>query len=165
MACGMVFHRDCLGKEPECPSCKRNIQDEGRKLEADSQAAHDAALDWGRHAVSVICIGMVVLQALALAFAWASDQLDARVGISLVVMIALTSALYSGQSWARLYVALTCTFAAVVCARLAWTSGAIGDVVASGISVGLASLFGIAAVVLAFSERVQLFLERQQRPR
>jgi hypothetical protein len=158
VVCGTVFHKECVKGGEACPSCGRNVLSEARKREIESAEFSATAKNWGRRAVTFICVGIVVLQSIALVFAWARGQVSPRDGIQLIIVVALAGAVFFGQGWARVYLGIACVVGALASARIAWVAAANGAALLGLTFATMAGLFGVSAGVLLFSERVELFL-------
>jgi hypothetical protein len=157
--CAAIFHNACAAET--CPVCARNIQVEAQQLRLESARSNAAAEQWGQRAVTLICVGIVLLNVVAFAFAWNAGEMGSS-GVQLIAMLSLASALYFGQGWARVYVGLSCTLGALIYAYFSWDAFAGGAPLSALAWLVFTLLFAAAAAVLFYSKRVKIFLASQR---
>jgi hypothetical protein len=158
-ACAALFHNACATET--CPVCARNIQLEAQRLTLEHAQMNTAAEQWGRLVVTLICVGIVLLNVALFALTWSKGDMGSS-GVQLIVMLSLASALYFGQGWARVYFGLSCALGAMVYAKFSWNAFAEGTPLSALGWLAFTLLFATAAAVLLYSKRVKVFLASQR---
>ena len=82
--------------------------------------------------------------------------------VQLLVALVLIAAVYFGYGWARLWLALSSAFGAVVAFSLAWTASRTGNLGSAFLLSALVIIFAVSFGLLLFSSRVALFLASQR---
>lgn len=157
-SCLGCFHKACLDSSGICPNCGVGYASQVKMLASDAGANRQSAQLWGRNALLGICLFMLGMRCLPLAFALYGGVIQAQDLLVLSLFLGLMLALFLGQSWARIITGISALIGGLAWAKVAWTGLSTSGLDLALIPIGIVTLYMLCTWGLLSSERVQLFV-------
>lgn len=152
MGCDVVVCEGCLAEGGECPRC------EGPLAEARDEASTSADEGAERGRRQVVASGVSVMGAVVLLGTLNGASLSALL-VPLVITGLVLFQVFRGRAWARWAFVLLTALGSVAYAVAALGVGANQP---RAIALGLALVFGLSTLTIAFSPHVRRFLKAQR---
>ena len=160
--CAIAFHLTCLSAPSTCPTCGSNFTQLTVSRAQATTAGHAQAVAWGRKAALAVCLALFATQASLIGAALVGGTATPTHVVQFLISLVLIAALYFGYGWARVWLALSSGFGAVVAFSLAWTASRTGNLGNAFFLSSLVIIFAVSFGLLLFSSRVALFLASQR---
>ncbi len=163
VACESVFHSACLPDPDECPKCGGRFLELSRDADLSKAELNQRALASGGRLVGAISIALLGLQAIYLAFGLYQGKFSPYIGIQFLVFAVCVFAMYNGNDWARLLLALTSGLGAPFAMKLGWTSIVGGNFGTGTFMILAAVIYFVSCLALLLSKDAEVFFASQKK--